>query len=91
MISEWFLNLAAGFVQWLAGLFGEWTPPEQLTDMAGSAGYLVGQFASLGVWVEWPVLIGCVAVSVGVWAVVVGIKLLRAVVAHIPAIGGSGD
>ncbi len=91
MISEWFLNLAAGFVGWLAGLFGEWTPPAELTDMAGSAGYLMGQFASLGVWVNWPVVIGCVTASVGVWAVVVGIKLVRAVAAHIPLFGGAGD
>lgn len=91
MISEFFLTLAAGFVSWLAGLFGEWQPPAELQDMADSAGYLVTQFASLGVWVNWPVLIGCVAASVGVWAVVVGIKLIRAVVAHFPMIGGAGD
>jgi hypothetical protein len=91
VISEWFMNMAAGFVEWLASLFGEWEPPTQLTDMADSAGYLVGQFASLGVWVNWPVLIGCVAASVAVWTVVVGIKLLRAVVAHLPEWGGAGD
>lgn len=91
MISEFFLTLAAGFVDWLAGLFGTWDPPAQLVDMAGSVAGLVGQFASLGIWVDWGVLAACVAASVATWAIVVGIKVVRAVAAHIPAFGGAGD
>lgn len=91
MISEWFLGLALGAVGWLAGLFGEWEPPAELTDMATQAQVLVGQFASLGVWVPWGVIAACVGASVTTWAIVLGIKTVRAAAAHIPAIGGSGD
>ena len=91
MIAEFFMSLAAGFVDWLAGLFGEWEPPAALVDMSDSIGYLWGQFASLGVWVDWGVLAACVAAALTTWAVVVGIKLVRAVVAHVPVFGGAGD
>ncbi|BDZ38074.1 hypothetical protein [Microbacterium suwonense] len=91
MISEFFVNLAAGFVGWLAGLFGEWTPPDALTDMASSANDLVVEFASLGVWVDWGVLSGCVAAALASWAVVLVVKVVRALAAHVPVIGGAGD
>lgn len=91
MISEFFLTLAAGFVSWLGSLFGEWEPPPELVDMATGANDLVMQFASLGVWVDWGVIAGCVAASVATWAIVLGIKVLRALAAHIPVIGGAGD
>lgn len=91
MISEFFLGLAQQFVTWLAGLFGTWTPPQQLTDMATGVSDLVTTFASLGVWVDWGVLGGCVTAAVAAWGIVLGIKVVRAVAAHIPAIGGAGD
>lgn len=91
MITEFFLNLAAGFVGWLAGLFGNWQPPQMLLDMADTVGFIVGMFADLGVWVDWVVLGACVAAAVASWALVLGIKMVRALAAHIPAFGGSGD
>lgn len=91
MISEFFLNLAVGFVGWLAGLFGEWDPPAELTGMATAAQSLVTQFASLGVWVPWGVIAACVGAAVASWAIVLGIKTIRAAAAHIPGVGGSGD
>lgn len=91
MISEWFLQLAVGFATWLAGVFGPWTPPAELVDMADGAQQLVTAFASLGVWVPWGVIAACVAASVATWAIVVGIKLVRALAAHIPGFGGAGD
>ena len=70
MISEFFVNLAVGFVQWLAGLFGTWTPPTQLTQMATSANGLVATFSSLGVWVDWGVLGGCVTAAIATYNMV---------------------
>lgn len=91
MISEFFLTLAANFVSWLASLFGEWTPPAELADMSTQASYLVTQFASLGIWVNWPVMGACAAAAVATWGIVLGIKVVRALAAHVPVFGGSGD
>lgn len=91
MISEWFLSMASGFVTFIAGLFGEWTPPTQLTDATGALQAVMGTFVGLGVWVDWGVLGACVTASLAAWAVVVGIKLIRALLAHVPQIGGAGD
>lgn len=91
MITEFFIGLAAWVVGWIAGLFGEWTPPAELTQATSGLNDLMGTFASLGVWVSWPVLGACIAAAVGVWAAVLIVKLIRAVLAHIPAFGGSGD
>jgi len=91
MISKWFLVLAVGIVEWLAGVFGVWDPPRILIDMSDGVADLLPQFASLGVWVDWAVIGACVAASVATWGIVLLIKLIRAVAAHIPAFGGAGD
>lgn len=91
MISEFFLGIFGWIVTALADLMGPWTPPAELVEASTRVNDLLASMAGLGAWVNWPVLIGCVAVSVGVWAVVVGIKLVRAIVAHVPMVGGAGD
>ncbi|WP_449280968.1 hypothetical protein [Leucobacter sp.] len=91
MISEFFANLAVWFVEWLASVFGEWTPPAAFTEAKTTMAELLAGFASLGVWVNWAVLGVCMLTAIAAWAVVLGIKLVRAIVAHIPVIGGAGD
>ncbi|WP_137878070.1 hypothetical protein [Microbacterium sp. 4NA327F11] len=91
MITEWFGSLVVQFLDWLATVFGPWTPPTELTDAVSAVNGLIASFSSVGVWVDWTVLGSCVVASIGVWVVVVGIKIVRAVVAHIPAFGGAGD
>lgn len=81
----------AGFVGMLGDTFGPWEPPAQLTDGAAGVNDVLQSFTGMGVWVEWPVLAGCVAVQVGVWLSVLLIKLARAIAAHVPAFGGAGD
>lgn len=75
----------------LADLFGEWEPPDELVNASDGARGLMSNMAGMGAWVEWTVLAACVAVQVAIWGSVVGIKLVRAVVAHIPGFGGAGD
>lgn len=84
-----------GFVAWFIGLIGsafpDWEPPVELTQISGMVADLMGRFGGLSAWVEWPVLTGCIAVSLATWAAVAGLKLIRAIAAHVPALGGSGD
>lgn len=91
MITEWFLELVAGVLGWLADAFGEWEPPQELVDASAGVNGFLANFSGLGAWVSWPVLASCVAAALLVWLTVVGIKLVRAIVAHIPAFGGAGD
>lgn len=91
MITEWFVNLYSWFVQWVASVFGPWTPPAELTDASSTLNGILGGFASVGVWIDWGVLGACVLVQIGTWVAVVGIKLIRALLAHFPLFGGAGD
>lgn len=91
MISEWFLDLMAGFLGMIADAFGPWDPPAELTDAAHGAAGVLQNWSGMGAWVEWSVLGACMAVQLGVWATVLGIKLARAIAAHVPVVGGAGD
>lgn len=91
MIVEWFLGLAGGFVEWLASLFGPWEPPAGLMGAVDGVASLLASMAGFGVWVDFGVLSMCVGISVASWLAVLGIKLVRAVLAHVPMFGGAGD
>lgn len=90
MITEFFLNLAAGIVSWIASLFPAWTPPAEFTQLSGMVSTVMGWFVGLGVWVPWSVISTCAAVQLAVWAIALGVKTVRAAAAHIPLFGGSG-
>lgn len=90
MISEWFLDTSASFTEWLADLFGEWTPPEFMSDPQGVLGSLLAMFVGLGGWVDWTVLGVCLTAVIAAFVVGFTIKLVRAVVAHVPLFGGAG-
>lgn len=89
MITEWLLSIGAGFVNWIMGLF----PPLDATAAEAAAttiaplGTLVG---SLGVWVNWAALAFQVTTIMGIYFTMLAIRVLRALVGHIPLIGGNG-
>lgn len=91
MIVEKLLDLVGWIVGAVADLFGPWTPPDELVDASKSINGLLTNMAGLGAWMNWGVLAGCVATATAAWGVVVGIKLVRAIAAHIPFLGGAGD
>jgi hypothetical protein len=88
MISEFFLQLAQDITTWLAGFMTY--PGAKPQDVWGQMSGLVSQFASLGVWINWAAVAGAVGVALSVWLVCLGIKIVRAIIAHIPAFGGAG-
>ena len=90
MITQVFLNLAKSFLIWLAGCFGS-TDLSVLQSVKASITSFSAQVASFGSWVDWAVLGACITAVTGTWVVSTVIKLIRAVVAHIPAFGGAGD
>jgi hypothetical protein len=90
VITQFFINLAKSFLIWLAGIFGS-ADLSVLQSVKASVTSFSAQVASFGSWVDWAVLGSCITVVTGTWVVASVIKLVRAVVAHIPAIGGAGD
>ena len=90
MITDWLLDVAVNIVTWFLGLI----PPLDL-DPSLTSGEAFQVLADLvegfGVWVSWPVLVVCVGAVAGTWVIGVGAKGIRALIAHVPQVGGSGD
>lgn len=89
MIVEWWIGVVSSFVDWVASLFPTWSAPD--LDPSSGIGQVVSAGASLGNWVPWTVLLFCVGVVVAAWLVTLGIKIVRALIAHVPEFGGAGD
>lgn len=90
MITEWLVGMVEDLLIFIANLMPSWSPGE----MAGARSTLMGlleTFGGFGVWIDWTLLGVCMAAVVGAWAVAVGTKLIRALLAHVPQFGGSGD
>ena len=90
MISEWFMQLATGFMSWVASLFPAWTPPAEFTQLSGMVSTVMGWFVGLGVWVPWSLIGACVGIQLAAWAIALGVKAIRAAASHVPFVGGHG-
>jgi len=90
VITEWFAEIAMDFAIWIASLFPEWEVPVWMEDTRGAMVTFLESSVGLGVWVDWSAL-GICLTAVGV-AYVAGltIRLIRAILAHVPQFGGSG-
>ena len=90
MITQFFIDMAVNVLVWIAGLFpnvdtdnlwGGWHDFVMAFDMA----------KSVGVWIPWDVIFMCVTASLASYGALVVVKMIRAVAAHVPAVGGAGD
>ena len=90
MIVEWFLSVAADFVEWLVGLLPAWEVPAWFLDVGTTISNVTDKLDGLGVWVQWDVLNGCLQAVLGAWVLFAGIKLVRAALGHAPGVGGNG-
>lgn len=89
MITEWFLGLWAGIVEWFAGILPQDDAPAFLTSVAGFIEDLVDSSAGLGAWIPWAYL-GVVGGTVlTLWVVLVSVKGIRWVWGLTPFSGGS--
>lgn len=90
MIVEWLLDLVVGIVEWFLGLFDEFDmPTEALSPMSGLS-QLAGAVTGMGVWVPWAAIAISVGVVIGFWSVMMFVKIVRQVAAHVPMFGGAG-
>lgn len=90
MIVLWFFSVAAGFVQWLASLFPVLELPDQLVNLDDGFNSVFAMGDGLGAFVPWPVIGVLAAVPLTIWVGGLTIRALRALIAHLPFIGGRG-
>lgn len=90
MITEALVGVGASLVGWIVGLFPDWDPPAWMVETPVKYRGLFEGFADMGVWIDW-VALGLVIGTV-VTAYVAGfvVRMVRAIVAHIPQFGGGG-
>lgn len=91
MIIEWLMWLGVN----VFGMTMEQMP--RFDDVEGvvltASGYLLplaSGLASLGAWIPWGVLGVCMPIVIGTYIICLVIRLARAVVAHVPFVGGAG-
>lgn len=90
MIIEWLMSVAGGFVQWLAGLFPVLELPDELVHLDDSFNNVFAMGDGLGAFIPWPLVGAIAALPLVVWVGGLTIRALRALVAHLPWIGGRG-
>lgn len=91
MIVEWFFSVGAGLVEWLVGLFPEYTIPDWFTELGDTIAAITAGMSGMGAWVNWTLLNSCIAAVILAWSIFGGIKLTRVAAGHIPGgVGGNG-
>lgn len=90
MIVEWFLDLVSTVIDWFFGLFDGLSVPTWIKSPPGYVHDFFGSFASLGAWVPWAVIGSVVALVLGVYGVGFVVKVVKQILAHVPAFGGAG-
>lgn len=91
MIAEFFASLGMDIAIWVTTLFPEWEIPPWVGDARGQLLAMLQTHNGLGVWVDWGMMGLCITATATTYGVVLTIKLVRAVIAHIPQVGGRGD
>lgn len=90
MISEWFLTLMEGVVTWFMSLFEPIELPDWVSSPPADIASFMVNLDSVGVWVPWPIVTTVTLGVVTVYVVLFVVKIVKQVLAHVPAIGGAG-
>lgn len=91
MIVQWLFDLNAQLQGWLTAQFPtDWTVPDFFANLDDTVNSVLSNLNNVGVWVDWPVVIGCVSAVVLTWVATAAIKLIRAIASYIPFFGGAG-
>ena len=91
MITEWLLSLGVILSDWFASLFpSDFEVPAFFTELTAFMDDLFTNAAGLGAWIDFTFIITTVSVVLAVWAIAFGVKIARAVAAHLPLVGGAG-
>lgn len=90
MITEWLVKVGAGFVDWIVSLFPTLALPDGLVHLDDSVNGILAMGDGLGAFFDWTALGLLAAIPLTVWVAGLLLKGTRALLAHIPLIGGKG-
>ncbi len=89
MIVDWLITVGSGAGQWLLLLIPS-LPLDALLSGTALLADLATTVASLGVWVDWFALAAQVTLVMGLYFTFLALRILRALLGHIPLVGGNG-
>ncbi|MGO2655220.1 MAG: hypothetical protein ACTH93_05235 [Pseudoclavibacter sp.] len=89
MITQWFLDAVGVFVSSVLGVFSWVQLPDVLVHPSGVISDMVSGTASLGVWIPWATLLVTVPIVLMSWLGGLGFRIFRALLSHVPGLGGS--
>lgn len=90
MIVEWIVSVGSGFASWVASLFPVLELPEWFTGVDELVNDVFGYGDGLGAWIDWPIVVPILVAPLAIWALALGVRAARALIAHIPFLGGKG-
>ena len=90
MILEFLLSLVTIPVTYLGSLMPKFEVPSWVKAFDDQVNSFLSGLGGMGVWVPWSLLITVVGVVLVVWAASLSVQVVRALVAHVPMIGGRG-
>ena len=91
MIIEWLVTGALQVTAWVVGLFEPLGLPPDLVNVDQTITSFIEEHGEgMGVWVEWNLVGTLMGIGLAVWAVSLGVKVVRVLIAHIPLFGGKG-
>lgn len=89
MIIEFIMQAAYNVATWFIGLFPVWEP-NQVANAAGQVQGLAQVVGGMSPWVNWLALAGQVVFVLGLYFAFLSLRILRALIGHVPLVGGNG-
>ena len=91
MITEWLMSIGVLVSNWFASLWPtDFQVPDFIVNLDTMINDILANLSGVGVWADWVFILAVVGVVLVVWLLALGVKVLRAIAAHIPFFGGAG-
>lgn len=90
MIVELLMQMSGGYTSFIGSMFPPVDVPAWVSNPFFGLSQVVEAAAGWGVWVNIPILLTVAITLFATYGVTALVKLVRAVAAHIPLIGGNG-
>lgn len=90
MFIEWLAQVGAAIGEWFAGLIPPLDIPDELVHLDEAINSIFEYGNGLGAWIDLQLCAAILAIPLVVWVVGLSVRAIRAIIAHIPFIGGGG-